>query len=139
LLAALGLFPSPTASAIEHERSIHNPVRAKRQAAPGRSRPLTLVVTGRHAMSRTYEYQGFTVEVGVESAFVWRPNAPAAKRGGFVATVRIFQADKSIAVFSPLRFGDLRNRPFDTEADALMGGYSAARKVIEDLLRANSH
>lgn len=84
-------------------------------------------------MNRTYEYHGYTFEVGVESGFTWRPNAPSVKRGGFVATVRIFKAGSTVAVFSPLRFGDLRNRPFETEADALMGGYSAARKIIDDL------
>jgi hypothetical protein len=90
-------------------------------------------------MNRKYEYRGYAFEVGVESAFTWRPNAPAAKHGGFVATVRIFQAGTAVAIFSPLRFGDIRNRPFDTETDALMGGYSAARKIIDDLFSPDSH
>lgn len=84
-------------------------------------------------MNRTYEYQGYTFEVSVEYGFRWRPNDPAVKRRGYVATVSIFEAGTAVALFSPLKFGDLRNRPFDTEADALMGGYSAARKIIDDL------
>lgn len=90
-------------------------------------------------MNRTYEYHGFTFEVDVESAFTWRANARPRRRGGFVATVKIFQAGTAVAIFSPLRFGDTRSRPFDTEADALMGGYSAAEKIIDDLFSSRTH
>jgi hypothetical protein len=45
-----------------------------------------------------------------------------------------------MAVFSPLRFGGVGGHPFATKADALMGGHSAARRIVDDLLvpRANS-
>jgi hypothetical protein len=45
-----------------------------------------------------------------------------------------------MAEFSPLRFGEAGGHPFVTEADALMGGYSAARRIVDDLVvkRANS-
>ncbi|XUW90941.1 hypothetical protein OH764_28885 [Burkholderia sp. M6-3] len=89
-------------------------------------------------MNRTYEYQGYVLDVSVEPASAWRPPGPAIKRRGYLATVRIFQADTAVALFSPLRFGDLCSRPFDTEADALMGGYSAARKLIDDLSSSRS-
>jgi hypothetical protein len=85
------------------------------------------------AMTRTYEYQGFTLEVGVESNFTWQRNASCATRVGFVTTVRIRRAGTALAFFSPLRFGDTGGRPFTTEADALMGGYGAARKIVDDL------
>jgi hypothetical protein len=52
---------------------------------------------------------------------------------GYVAIVKIFQAGNAMAVFSPLRFGESGGHPFATEADALMGGYSAARRIVDDL------
>lgn len=89
-------------------------------------------------MNRTYEYEGFTLEVSVESDFSWQ-QIPAPARGtGFVATVRVFQAGQAVALFSPLRFGDTGGRPFATEADALMGGYSAAQKIVDDIFNQTS-
>jgi hypothetical protein len=83
-------------------------------------------------MNRTYEYRGFTIEVSVESDFSFPPGAVRAKRKGFVAMVRI-QAGQSVVLSSPVRLGDMAGRLFSTEADALMGGYSAARKMVDDM------
>ena len=82
---------------------------------------------------RTYEYQGFTVEVTVEADFTLRPAERTAVRTRYAAVVHIYQAGHAIASFSPLRFDIAGGRPFDTEADALMGGYSSARKIVDDL------
>jgi hypothetical protein len=84
-------------------------------------------------MNRSYEYQGFTLEVSVEAEFIWQRNATPAQRAGYIATVKVYQANTAVALFSPLRFGDTAGRPFATEVDAMMGGYSAARKIIDDL------
>jgi len=84
-------------------------------------------------MARTYEYHGYTLEVTVESDFAWPQAGAKASRVGFVAIVRIFQAGTAVAVFSPLRFGEAGGRPFATEADAMMAGYSAARRIVDDL------
>jgi len=43
-----------------------------------------------------------------------------------------------MAVFSPLRFGEAGGHPFASEADALMGGYSAARRIVDDLFSDES-
>jgi hypothetical protein len=91
------------------------------------------------AMTRTYEYHGYTLVVAVESDFGWRLVGGDAARVGYVAIVRIFQAGNAVAVFSPLRFGEEGGRPFATEADALMSGYSAARRIVDDLLGHESH
>jgi hypothetical protein len=90
-------------------------------------------------MTRTYDYHGFTLEVGVESDFSWPRHASPARRAGFVATVRILRAGTAVALFSPLRFGSTGGRPFDTEADAIMGGYGAARKIVDDLFSQQPH
>ena len=90
-------------------------------------------------MTRSYDYEGFTLEISVESAISIGPKKPALTRPGYVAVVRIFQAASTLAVFSPLRFGEAGGRPFTTEADAFMGGYSAARKIVDDLFCHDHH
>ncbi|APA90162.1 hypothetical protein BJG93_30950 (plasmid) [Paraburkholderia sprentiae WSM5005] len=82
---------------------------------------------------RTYEYHGFTIEVTVEADFTLRPAERAAVHPHYAAVVRVYQAGNAIATFSPLRFDIAGGRPFDTEADALMAGYSAARRIVDDL------
>jgi hypothetical protein len=84
-------------------------------------------------MTRTYEYHGYTLVVAVESDFDWRLVGNNAARPSYVATVKIFQADNAIAIFSPLRFGEAGGRPFRTESDALMGGHSVAQRIVDDL------
>ena len=90
-------------------------------------------VKAEQAMKRTYEYHGYTLAVAVESDSSWRLGDGAAARAGYVAIVRVFQAGNAVAVFSPLRFGEAGGRPFATEADALISGYSAARRIVDDL------
>jgi hypothetical protein len=53
-----------------------------------------------------------------------------------VAVVRISNAGASVAVFSPLRFGESQGKPFLSEADALMSGYSAGRRIVDDLFNS---
>jgi len=84
-------------------------------------------------MTRTYEYHGYTLVVAIEVDLSWRQAGGTAARVGYVAIVRIFRAGNALAVFSPLRFGEAGGHPFATEADALMGGYSAARRIVDDL------
>ena len=90
-------------------------------------------------MMRRYEYEGFALEVTVESDFKVRLKGQAPTRPGYVAVVRIFRENQAVAVFSPLRFGEIGGRPFATEADAIMGGYAAARKIVDDLFRKDGH
>jgi hypothetical protein len=90
------------------------------------------------AMTRTYEYHGYTLVVAVESDINSQLGGDAAACVGYVAIVRIFQAENAVAMFSPLRFGEAGGLPFVTEADALMGGYSAARRIVDDLFSQES-
>jgi hypothetical protein len=90
-------------------------------------------------MMRTYAYHGFTLQIAVESDFSFPPVKRSAARPGYVAVVRVFQAGNAVAIFSPLRFGEAGGRPFDTEADALMGGHSAARRIVDDLFGHETH
>jgi len=90
-------------------------------------------------MTRSYDYAGFTLEISVESDISIGLHRREATRPGYVAVVRIYQKANAIAVFSPLRFGEAGGRPFTTEADALMGGYSAACKIVDDLFCHDRH
>lgn len=92
-------------------------------------------------MTRTYDYEGFTLEVAVEPDVSVGLNRRerAQTHPGYIAVVRIFPAGYAVAVFSPLRFGEAGGRPFATEDAALMGGYSAAYKMVDDLLCHDGH
>ena len=84
-------------------------------------------------MQRTYEYKGFTLDVRVEADFEM-PALPHRPRSvGYVALVKILHGDAPLAALSPLRLGDSAGQPFGSEVEALMGGYSAARKIVDDL------
>jgi hypothetical protein len=87
-------------------------------------------------MSHTYQYQGFDVEVVVDPDFTWKAGRTATGEVGYVAVVRICKAGAAVAVFSPLRFGESQGKPFLSEADALVGGYSAGRRIVDDLFHS---
>jgi len=89
-------------------------------------------------VTRTYEYHGYTVVVAIESDFSPQLGGSAASIG-YVAIISIFQVGNAVAVFSPLRFGEADGRPFATQTDALMSGYGAARRIIDDLFSHESH
>ncbi|KPD16438.1 hypothetical protein PQR21_13965 [Paraburkholderia nemoris] len=87
-------------------------------------------------MSRTYQYLGFDVEVAVETDFSRKGACGAVTNAGYVAVVRISKASAAVAVFSPLRFGEAKGEPFFSEADALMGGFSVGRRIVDDLFNS---
>jgi hypothetical protein len=87
-------------------------------------------------MNCTYQYQGFEIEVALEADFNWRGGPTATGEVGYVAVVRICKAGAAVAVFSPPRFGESQGKPFLSEADALMGGYSAGRRIVDDLFHS---
>jgi hypothetical protein len=89
-------------------------------------------------MTRTYEYHGYTLVVAVDSDSSWRQAGGTVARVGYAARIEIFQTGNAKAVFSPLRFGETRGHPFATEADALVGGYIAARRIVDDLFSHES-
>lgn len=87
-------------------------------------------------MNCTYQYQGFDIEVAVEADFNRTGGRTATGETGYVAVVRICKAGDAVAVFSPLRFGESQGKPFLSEEDALMGGYSAGRRIVDDLFHS---
>ncbi|MCX4150045.1 MULTISPECIES: hypothetical protein [Paraburkholderia] len=86
-----------------------------------------------HAMTRTYEYNGFTLQVAVESDCRSGPAKRASAHPGYVAVVRICEAGSAVPRLSQLRLGEAGGHAFESEADALNGGYIAARTIVDDL------
>jgi hypothetical protein len=85
-------------------------------------------------MQRTYERHGFTLEVTVESAFIFRPVGRTIVRPDYVAVVRVLRGSQVIALFPPIRLGTVDGQPFATEIDALMSGYGAGCSMVDTLL-----
>ena len=85
-------------------------------------------------MSHSYQYHGFDIAVAVETDFSWKGARDVQASVGYVAIVTISRTGAAVAVFSPLRLGESQGKPFISEIDALMSGYSAGRRVVDDLL-----
>jgi len=84
-------------------------------------------------MFRHYEYKGFAVSVAVEvRACIARGNQP---RESFTAVVQVARVPATAPLTVPLRLAGRTGTPFQTEADALMGGYTAGQMLIDELLR----
>ncbi|MCG5072747.1 hypothetical protein [Paraburkholderia tagetis] len=84
-------------------------------------------------MKRTYERHGFTLEVTVESDFIFRPAERAIVCQDYVAMVRVFRDSHVIAALPPIRLGTVDGQPFASEVDALMSGYGAGRRIVDNL------
>jgi hypothetical protein len=52
--------------------------------------------------------------------------------------VTISRTGAAVSTFSPLRLGDSNGKSFSSDTDALMVGYSAARRIVDDLLGADT-
>jgi len=85
-------------------------------------------------MSQSYRYHGFEIGVAVESGLSRKGASGVPVSVGYVAIVITNRIGAAVAVFSPLRFGESRSKLFTSENDALMSGYSAERRVVDDLL-----
>ncbi|SOE97733.1 hypothetical protein SAMN05414139_10893 [Burkholderia sp. D7] len=85
-------------------------------------------------MSQTYQYHGFEIAVAVENDLSRKDASGAPACVGCLSIVTISRIGAAIAVFSPLRFGESQGKSFTPENDALMSGYSAGRRVVDDLL-----
>ena len=92
-------------------------------------------------MNRTYEYRGYAIQVSVEAngavplerSEIKRPLYPR-----YAAMVRIAANDPSVFPAQALKVGDAAGLPFNSDIDALMGGYSAACRLIDDKLAGSA-
>ncbi|KLU28124.1 hypothetical protein EOS_00945 [Caballeronia mineralivorans PML1(12)] len=84
-------------------------------------------------MNRIYRYHGFDIAVAVETDFGWKVGGRVPASVGYVAVVKISKVGAAGTVLSPLRLGESQGKPFTSETDALMGGYTAGRRMVDDL------
>lgn len=84
-------------------------------------------------MQRTYDYRGFIVDVSVEAEVAQPKRGGPAAPVGYVAFVTIHRANGEVITSPPLRLGDATGHPFSSDVEALNGGYTAARKLVDDL------
>jgi hypothetical protein len=85
-------------------------------------------------MQRTYPYNGFEVTVALEPVWVPSGSAVPSPPNGFVAIVSIGVTGLPTPLVSPIRLMNDNQKPFGTEAAALMAGFSAGQRVIDDTL-----
>jgi hypothetical protein len=90
-------------------------------------------------MTQSYEYNGYTLQIAIESDFQSRKGARPSGKPGYVAVVRICEPGTQLSRFSPLRFVEKAGRPFVSESEALDGGYQAARTLVDDLSQREVH
>ncbi|RAR68140.1 hypothetical protein C7401_101379 [Paraburkholderia unamae] len=86
-------------------------------------------------MNRTYEYRGYAIHVGVEANGAVPLERTEVKRPRYAAVVTVSTLAANDATASPtraLKIGDAAGIPFQSDIDALMGGYSAACRLIDE-------
>jgi hypothetical protein len=85
-------------------------------------------------MFRHYEYKGYVVSVAVEMRSRVLRRKPFDE--SFTAVVQVASARACTPLTEPLRLAGRTGTPFRSEADALMGGYTAGQLLIDKLLCA---
>jgi len=85
-------------------------------------------------MKRTYEYRGYAIHVGVEADGTVPLERSPVQRPHYAAIVRIEANENAAPPSATLKIDDAGGLPFGSDIDALMGGYSAARRLVDELL-----
>lgn len=85
-------------------------------------------------MDRTYAYKGYSIRVTVEPHTEPDLRGVLMREAGFVSVVEIFRAGAAMPRFTPMRLTDADGLWFRSPADALMGGFSAGQRAVDDLL-----
>lgn len=85
-------------------------------------------------MRRVYNYKGYEVSVELEPVWEAAGGITLLPPRGFVAVVHIRTAGAVRPTVAPIRLTADDQRPFKSEAEALMAGYSAAQRVVDDTL-----
>jgi hypothetical protein len=87
-------------------------------------------------MKKIYPYKGFEITVELEPVRALSTNVWLLTPQGFIAVVHVQAAGESRDLLSPTRLMADGQRPFATEAQALMAAYSAAQRLVDDTLVA---
>ena len=85
-------------------------------------------------MKREYKYRGFEIIVELEPVWERSGNVTLLPVRGFIAVVNIKMAGMARPMVAPVRLTADNQQPFAKEADALMAGFSAGQRVVDDTL-----
>ncbi|RKT20837.1 hypothetical protein B0G69_4187 [Paraburkholderia sp. RAU2J] len=85
-------------------------------------------------MKRIYTYKGFEIAVELEPVWEASGNITLLPPRGFIAVVHIRTAGATRLMIAPIRLTADNQQPFATEAAALMAGFSAGQRVVDDTL-----
>jgi len=85
-------------------------------------------------MKRNYAYRDFEVAVELEAIRETSHNVTLLLPRGFIAVVHIRRVGTSQPMVAPLPLLAANQQPFATEVDALMAGFSAGQRAIDDAL-----
>ena len=85
-------------------------------------------------MKREYKYRGFEIIVELEPVWERSSNVTLLPARGFIAVVNIKMAGMARPMVAPVRLTADNQQPFAKEADALMAGFSAGQRVVDDTL-----
>jgi hypothetical protein len=85
-------------------------------------------------MKRIYGYKGFEVAVELEPVWKTTGGVTLLPPQGFIAVVQIRMVGATFPVVAPIRLSATTQQPFATQAEALMAGYSAGQRIVDDTL-----
>ncbi|MBC8752397.1 hypothetical protein OKW43_007602 [Paraburkholderia sp. WC7.3g] len=85
-------------------------------------------------MKRIYTYKGFEIAVELEPVWEASGNVTLLPPRGFIAVVHIRTAGATRLMIAPIRLTADNQQPFATEVAALMAGFSAGQRVVDDTL-----
>jgi hypothetical protein len=85
-------------------------------------------------MKKLYAYEGFEVSVKLLPGGKASSGTILSAPQGFIAVVQIRVAGATRPMIAPIRLTANDRHPFATEAEALMAGYSAGKRIVDDTL-----
>jgi hypothetical protein len=85
-------------------------------------------------MHRNYLYKSCLIRVTVEPQVESAPWGVLTRGAGFTSLVEVFDGSMTGRI-SPLRITDADGGWFGTEADALLHGFTAGQRIVDDPLR----
>ncbi|WP_109484192.1 hypothetical protein [Paraburkholderia sp. C35] len=63
-------------------------------------------------MAQTFDYNGYTLQIAIQSDFQTRRGERVSRNPGYVAVVRICEPGTRLSRFAPLRFVEKAGRPY---------------------------
>ena len=86
-------------------------------------------------MERAYPYKGYYIRICIEACTEPVVKGVVSPDVCFVSVVKILRIGESIPVLPPLRLGETGNQRLETLADAILGGFAAGRRLVDELLQ----